>query len=110
MTTHQCYLPASRVKAGSLRLGRLSVRTSDDHEIGKLLGFIVESGTHRIQSLVVEAPDAHVAVSMGPVQFDAASRALRLVESDAYAVRFSADSLPTMPEDDLWVPIFHSAA
>ena len=33
------FLPANRVKAGSLKLGRLSVRTSDNDEIGKLVGF-----------------------------------------------------------------------
>ena len=71
------YLPAYKVKAGSLRLGRLSVRSADDHEIGKLLGFVIEPRTTRIRGIVIERDDAQLEVPMRPVQFDARSRSLR---------------------------------
>jgi hypothetical protein len=90
------YLPASRVKAGSLRLGRLTVRSSDGRELGKLVGFVVEQ---------VEVP-------MGPLQFDAAARSLLLIGASTppHTTPFLADRLPVMEDDDLWVPFFHTAA
>ena len=110
--TNARYLPASRVKAGSLRLGRLSVRASDGREMGKLKGFIVEEGERAIRSLVVEAPDADLEIPMGPVQFDAASRSLRLLP-DATSIGptpFSSDGVPMIDDADLWVPLFTTAA
>jgi len=106
------YLPASLVKAGSLRLGRLSVRSSDGCELGKLIGFVVESGDHCIRSLVVEASDRQLEVPMGPVQVDSTSRSLRMLpDSRAVApVPFSADRLSMVDDQDLWVPLFTSAA
>jgi hypothetical protein len=105
------YLPANRVKAGSLRLGRLTVRASDGRELGKLAGFVIDSGAHRIRSFVVDAANQQLELPMGHVQFDPAARSLRLLdESDAAMTRpFSAD-LPMVEDDDLWVPFFHSAA
>jgi hypothetical protein len=106
------YLPASRVKAGSLRLGRLSVWSSDGRELGKLIGFVVEAGEHCIRSLVVEASDRQLEVPMGPVQFDATSRSLRMLPGSqpVAPVPFSADRLPVIDDQDLWVPLFTTAA
>lgn len=106
------FLPAHKVKAGSLRLGRLSVRTGDDREIGKLLGFVIEPRTTRIRSFVVERDNGQFEVPMGPFQFDPLSRSLRVVGeglSNA-ASRFSPDSVTEIEEDDLWVPLYGSAA
>jgi len=84
------YLPANLVKAGSLRLGRVSVRTSDDQEIGKLLGFMIDA--HRIRSLVVESDDAQLELPMTSVQLDAAARSLRIVQAeDVEKKAFSAE-------------------
>jgi len=74
------YLPANLVKAGSLRLGRVSVRTSDDQEIGKLLGFMIDA--HRIRSLVVESDEAQIELPMTSMRLDAAARSLRIVQAD----------------------------
>jgi hypothetical protein len=107
------YLPAHKVKAGSLRLGRVSVRTRDDREIGKLTGFVIEPQTTRIRSLVVESDDVQFELPMRPLQFDPLSRALRLVDdgtSAANASRFSPESVPEIEENDLWIPLFNSAA
>ena len=75
------YLPASRVKAGSLKLGRLSVRTSDNREIGKLVGFLIDPAAHRICSLIVESDATQVEVGMSPLQFDPESRSIRMIDS-----------------------------
>jgi hypothetical protein len=107
------YLPAHKVKAGSLRLGRLSVRTGDDQEIGKLLGFVIEPRTTRIRSFVVERDNGQFELPMGPFQFDPLSRSLRVVGeglSDNTAARFSPDSVTEIEENDLWVPLYGSAA
>jgi hypothetical protein len=105
------YLPATRVKADGLRLGRLSVRTSDDQEIGKLLGFVIDTNAHRICSLVIERQDASFEVAMAPFQFDPGTRSIRLIQSAAVEGRpFSPDDIPHVSVEDLWVPLFHSAA
>lgn len=106
------YLPASRVKAGSLRLGRLSVRSSDGREMGKLIGFVVEPGRHCIRGLVVEGPHAQIEVPMGPVQFDIGSRSLRMLPGSQpeAAVPFSVDRVPVIDDADLWVPMLNTAA
>ena len=107
------YLPAHKVKAGSLRLGRLSVRSADDREIGKLLGFVIEPRTTRIRGIVIERDDAQLEVPMRPVQFDARSRSLRLVEEGQSPVatsHFSPTAIPEIDENDLWVPLYGSAA
>lgn len=105
------YLPATRVKADGLRLGRLSVRTSDDQEIGKLLGFVIDPLAHRICSIVVERQDSPFEVGMVPFQFDPGTRSMRLVQSgDVHGRPFSPDDIPHVNVEDLWVPLFHSAA
>lgn len=98
------YLPAHRVKAGRLRLGRLSVRSADDREIGKLLGFVIEPRTPRIRGIVIERGDAQLEVPMRPLQFDARSRSLRLVEhgSIVSASQFSPLAVPEIDENDLY--------
>jgi hypothetical protein len=107
------FLPASRVKAGSLKLGRLSVRTSDNREIGKLVGFLIDPQGHRVSSLIVESiesNEAQVEVSMSPLQFDPESRSVRILDSTHVTRPFSIDSVPHVTVEDLWVPFFHSAA
>ena len=105
------YLPASRVKAGSLKLGRLSVRTSDNREIGKLVGFLIDPEAHRICSLIVESEATQVEVGMSPLQFDPESRSIRMIDSSSLVRKpFSSDSVPHVSVEDLWVPLFHSAA
>jgi len=105
------FLPANRVKAGSLKLGRLSVRTSDNREIGKLVGFLIDPTLHRVSSLIVEADDAQLEVGMSPLQFDPESRSVRMLDSTHLVRRpFSIDSVPHVSVEDLWVPLFHSAA
>ena len=105
------YLPATRVKADGLRLGRLSVRTSDNQEIGKLLGFVIDANAHRICSIVVERQDTPYEVGMAPFQFDPGTRSIRLVQShDVEGRPFSPDDIPHVNVEDLWVPLFHSAA
>jgi hypothetical protein len=105
------YLPATRVRAGSLRLGRLSVRGSDGHEMGKLKGFILGEGERSIRSLVVEGQTAELEVPMTPMQVDATSRSLWLLGGSlAQAVPFAADRVPEIEESELWVPLFTTAA
>jgi hypothetical protein len=105
------FVPASRVKAGSFRLGRMAVRTSDDCELGKLLGFVIDAATHRLCSLVIERDERHVEVPMTPIQFDPSGRALRLLNDETPEGRpFNLHSLPHVTVEDLWVPMLHSAA
>ena len=109
------YLPAIHTKARSLRLGRLSVRTLDDQELGKLVGFVVDPQSQHIRSLVMDVVDAsgtqQVELPMVPFRLDAESHALRMVEPHASLVSaFRAGSVAEIDEDDLWIPIIHTAA
>jgi hypothetical protein len=105
------FLPASRVKAGSYRLGRLSVRTNDGCEVGKLLGFVIDAATHRLCSLVIERNQRQLEVPMVPLQFDPSGRALRLLADESPEGHpFNLGSLPHISVEDLWIPMFHSAA
>jgi hypothetical protein len=103
------YLPASHVKAGSLRLGQMSVRSSNDREIGKLAGFVIDE--HRIRSMVVDCDEEKLEVPMTAVQFDAGARLLRIVQNEGIPHQtFSPSSVPHVEVEDLWIPFFHSAA
>lgn len=109
------YLPATRTKVNSLRLGRMSVRGADGRELGKLAGFVVDPRGRHLCSLVIEmngvAGAQQVEVPMVPISFDAESRALRLVQSGVPAMMvFRPESVSEVEEDDLWIPIVHSAA
>jgi hypothetical protein len=105
------FVPASRVKAGSLRLGRLTVRTGDGREFGKLLGFVIDAATHRLCSLVVERDKHQLEIPMAPIQLDLSSRALRLLHGERPEGRpFNLRSMPHVTIDDLWIPMLHSAA
>ena len=109
------YLPATRTSVRSLRLGRLSVCSSDGRELGKLAGFVIDPRGRHLCSLVLEVPGAagaqQVELPMVPVSFDAESHALRLVQSGAPAMKvFRTESAAEVEEDDLWIPIVHSAA
>ena len=104
------YLPATRVQAGSLRLSEMRVRAHDGRDLGKLVGFVVDSGAHRICSLVVDAGSSQLEVPMGPIQLDPQGLSLKLVQNGGDATAFSAAACPPVEDADLWVPVFHSAA
>jgi len=108
------YLPATRAKVRSLRLGRMSVRGSDGRELGKLAGFVVDPGGRHLCSFVLEvgaAGSQQVELPMVPVSFDAESHSLRLVQAGIPAMMvFRPDSVSKVEEDDLWIPIVNSAA
>ena len=109
------YLPATRTKARSRRLGPLSVRTSDNRELGRLMGFVVDTAGRHVWSLVMEVVDARgsqqVELPMVPMCFDAEAQALRMVEPDAPAMLvFRPESVSDVEEADLSIPIVPSAA
>jgi sporulation protein YlmC with PRC-barrel domain len=104
------YLPAGRAKAAGFRLGRLRVCASNGREIGKLLGFIIDTRTSKIYSMVVESDDATLELPMSSAQFDIIDRTLRLVEPDVHATTFQPESVPHVDVEDLWVPTFDTAA
>lgn len=105
------FLPASRVKAGSFRLGRMAVRTSDGCEVGKLLGFVIDAATHQLCSLVLERDECQFEVPMAPLQFDLNGRALRLVNGGRPEVRpIETSTLTQITVEDLWIPMFTTAA
>jgi hypothetical protein len=105
------FVPASRIKAGSFRLGRVAVRTSDDRELGKLLGFVIDAATNRLCSLVLEHDEQQVEIPLTPLQFDPSVRALRLLNAERPEGRpFTVGSIPQVTVEDLWIPMFHSAA
>jgi hypothetical protein len=104
------YLPASRVRAGSLGIESITVRTTDGQAIGTLVGLLVEPGSQRIRSLIVESAEGQREVEMVPVQFDSESASLRIMSPDMCAHDFCEGSVPTISDEDLWVPLFRSAA
>jgi hypothetical protein len=109
------YLPAIRTEVRSLRLGPLSVRTSADCELGTLMGFLVDPGARNVCSLVMEVVTAQgsqqMELPMVPICFDADSHALRIVEPDVPSmITFQPESASAIEEDDLWIPLFHTAA
>jgi hypothetical protein len=109
------YLTAGLTRVNNSRLGRLSVRTRDDRELGKLLGFVVDPERGHISGLVMEVAGAggsqQVASPLVPMRFDASAHALCLVDHDLPRMsEFQPDSVCVIDEDDLWVPFVHSAA
>jgi hypothetical protein len=94
-----------------MALRDLTVRAGD-RAIGKLVGFITQDGGYRICSLVLESGGSYLAMPMLPVQFDEASQSLRIVQSsdDDYDIEVSSGSLPVVADENLWVPLIHSAA
>ena len=109
------YLPAIRTKVHSLRLGRVSVRTCDDRELGKLTGFVIDPRGRQVLSLVVERTtdegSQQVELPLLPVRLDVATLALRLIEPDIPSmVAFRPESVSLVDEDDLWIPLVHTAA
>ena len=113
--SHPKYLPAFFTQARDIRLVRLSVRASDDRELGKLLGFVIDPRAQQISSLVLEVADGtgsqQIAVPMVPLCLDAESHALRLIHTGTLpAMAFRPDSVSLVEKDDLWIPFIHSAA
>ena len=109
------YLPAIRTKVRSLRLGRVSVRTCDDRELGKLAGFVIDPPGRQVCSLVVEMTtetgSQQVELQLVPVRLDEAQCALRLVGPEVPSmIAFRPESVSVVEEDDLWIPFVHSAA
>jgi hypothetical protein len=104
------YIPADRVRADNFSLGSLSVRASDNREIGKLLGIVVNPAQRSVRSLVIESAETAREVPLGQMQLDAASCSLRVVApSDQPWDEFESESLPQISEADLWVPMFTAA-
>ena len=109
-TPRYFYIPADRVRADNLSLGSLSVRGSDNREVGKLLGIVVNQTERSVRSLVIESADTAREVPLGSMQLDAASCVLRVVApADQPWDDFSTESLPEISEADLWVPLFTAA-
>jgi hypothetical protein len=109
------FLPAIRTKVRSLRLGRLSVRSCDGRELGKLTGFIIDPRGAHVCSLVIEVASGEGSQQMElplvPVRLDADAHALRLIEADVPSMTmFRPESVSAVEEDDLWIPLVHTAA
>ena len=109
------YLPAIRTKVRSLRLGRVSVRTCDDRELGKLAGFVIDPRGRQVLSLVVERTtdegSQQVELPLLPVCLDVSTLALRLIEPDVPSmITFRPESVSVVEKDDLRSPLVHSAA
>ena len=109
------YLPAIHTEVQSLSLGRLSIRTRDDLELGKLLGFVIDPQSRQISGLVLEVAGAAGSQQMTsplvPMRFDANAQALRFVEAGTPRLtEFRPESVSPVAEEDLWVPLVHNAA
>ena len=109
------YLSAGQTHVHNHRLGRLSIRTLDDRELGKLLGFVIDPERRHISGLVMEVAGAggsrQVSSPLVPLRFDAGAHALCLVDRDLPLMReFQPESVCPIAEDDLWVPFVHTAA
>jgi len=108
------YLPANRVRESGLRREGLSLRTLDGQNVGVVQGFVLEPGTPRIRSLVIDTDAGQRELPISPLQYDSKARVLRIMsptsEADLRGVDFAPGSLPVVSDDDLWVPIFHTAA
>ena len=109
------YLPAVRTRVGSLRLGRVTVRTCDDRELGKLVGFVIDPREGQVYSLVIETTtdegSQQVELPMVSVRLDVATLALRLIEPDVPSMSaFRPESLSVVEKDDLRFPLVHTAA
>jgi hypothetical protein len=92
----------------------MCLRTTDGREVGRLLGFVIEPGLPRIRSLVVDSAGSAREVPMDAVRFDPSSLSLRIVsptaDADQCGVAFAPGTLPEISDEDLWIPIIHSAA
>lgn len=113
MTVPQ-YLPAIRTEIRNVPLGPLSVRSSGNRELGTLMGFLIDPQDRHVRSLVMEVVSAagsqQVEVPM-PICFDADSHALRMIGPDVSSMsNFRPESASPIEEDDLWIPITHTAA
>lgn len=108
------FLPASRVQDGGQPQESLSLRTLDGYDVGVVRGFVIEPGSARIRSLVVDTGGAQRELAISPLQYDPNARVLRIMsptaDVDLRGVDFAPDSIPVISDDDLWVPVFHSAA
>ncbi len=104
------YLPADRVLTEGIDFGRLSVRTRGDREVGKLLGFVIDTSARRVRSLIVDSASGELEGPIGSAQLDAESGTLRFVSADDPGwTRFSKEAIAQITEEDLWVPFFHTA-
>jgi hypothetical protein len=105
------YLAAERVFVEGISLRQLTVRTTDDHVVGRLLGFVVDPPERRVRSLIVEAGKTQLEVPLGSTQLDAKSRVLRIGGGDGPRwPEFRAEAVPQFGDDDLLAVLFHTAA
>jgi hypothetical protein len=90
------------------------VRSADDRELGKLLGFMIDSRDGHLCSLVVEVSQPtkqQVELPMVPLCLDSNAHALRLISRDLPLMQtFQPETVSEIDEDDLWVPLFDHAA
>ena len=112
--TEARYLPAAHTQARSLPLGPLSIRTADDRELGRLMGFVIGPEQNHISRLVLEVVTAlapgSVAHGAAPLRCRGAGPAHDLCRNPPdERVRGQTPS-PQIDEADLWVPLFSSAA
>ena len=64
------YLPANRVRQSGLRPeGLLSLRTLDGQKVGVVQGFVLEPGTSRIRSLVIDTGTGQRELPISPLQY-----------------------------------------
>ena len=110
--TEARYLPATHTQARSLPLGPLTIRTADDRELGRLMGFVIGPEENHISRLVLEVDGARqVALPMVPLRFDVDAHALRMTSAEIPLMSaFEVSSIAQIDEADLWVPLFSSAA
>ena len=110
------YLPAIRTKVRSLRLGRVErahARTTASW--ASWWGFVIDPQDRHVRSLVMDVVDAagsqQVELPMVPICFDADSHALRMIGPDVPSMsNFRPESASPIDEDELWIPIIHTAA
>ena len=105
------YLAAERVFVEGISLRQLTVRTTDDQVVGRLLGFVVDPPERRVRSLIVEAGKTQLEVPLGSTQLDTRSRVLRIGGGDSPRwPEFRAEAVPDFGDDDLLAVLFHTAA
>ena len=108
------YLPANRVRQNGLRPDGLSLRTLDGEKVGVIQGFVLEPGTPRIRRLVIDTGTGQRELPIFAAPVRSKARVLRIMsptsEADLRGVDFAPGFLPVVSDDELSLPIFHTAA
>ena len=106
------FIPADRVMAHGMTLDELTVRTSDDREVGSVLGLVIDPSAGHAGNIVVECRHRRVEVPLGSARLDPHMRALRLVDRDAERTwrEFHGEIDTEFDEEDLIAVLFRPAA